>query len=305
MTRKKEYRVIKLDKKYNDKDIPNPLRNDKFNFFQEGVYDSSETSVFINEQKDFAFLSPQPLVDYSDYLPRVKKVNLQKYKNKDVLAQERYLKVCKYFSRNINTCLEMGASEGAFLRVLNCESSGLKLFAIEPDQNKFPLLEEIIGTRIYRTIEDICRVRTKFDIVCMFHVLEHVLDPGDLISKIVKVIHKDSLFIIEVPSLKDPLLSLYNCESYRQFYFQKQHPYIYSEDSLRRLMECNGFETKEVINHQRYGLENHLNWLINGTPGGNVKFTKIFNETNKNYKAEIEGSGKTDSVIWVGRLKRR
>jgi hypothetical protein len=70
-------------------------------------------------------------------------------------------------------------------------------------------------------------------------------------------------------------------------------------------MECNGFETKEVINHQRYGLENHLNWLINGTPGGNVKFTKIFNETNKNYKAEIEGSGKTDSVIWVGRLKRR
>ena len=189
------------------------------------------------------------------------------------------------------------------MRILNCEFSELKLFAIEPDQNKFPLLEEITGTRIYRTIEDMCRVRTKFDTVCMFHVLEHVLDPCGLIAKIMKVIHKDSLFIIEVPSLNDPLLSLYNCESYKRFYFQRQHPYVYSENSLRKLMESNGFETNEVVNHQRYGIENHLNWLANGSPGGNAQFRKIFNVTNENYKAEIENSGKADSVIWVGRPK--
>lgn len=117
--------------------------------------------------------------------------------------------------------------------------------------------------------------------------------------------YSDSLLIIEVPSLFDPLLSLYNCSSYRKFYFQNQHPFVYSKTSIVRLMEHNDFQTKEVINYQRYGLENHLNWIINNSPGGNRLFRKTFCETNKSYIDEIESKGKTDTVIFVGNVKRK
>jgi hypothetical protein len=60
--------------------------------------------------------------------------------------------------------------------------------------------------------------------------------------------------------------------------------------------------TKEVINYQRYGIENHLNWFANNAPGGNQLFRNIFSETNKSYISELEDFGKTDTVIWVGKL---
>jgi hypothetical protein len=67
-------------------------------------------------------------------------------------------------------------------------------------------------------------------------------------------------------------------------------------------MESNGFVTKEVINYQRYGIENHLNWIANNTPGGSELFRNILNKTNISYLAELEDFGKTDTVIWVGKL---
>tara|TARA_B100002003_G_C13771676_1_gene382768 strand:- start:332 stop:538 length:207 start_codon:yes stop_codon:yes gene_type:complete len=67
-------------------------------------------------------------------------------------------------------------------------------------------------------------------------------------------------------------------------------------------MERNGFMTKGVISYQRYGIENHLNWFANDTPGGSQLFRNIFNKTNKSYITELEDSGKTDTVIWIGKL---
>jgi 2-polyprenyl-3-methyl-5-hydroxy-6-metoxy-1,4-benzoquinol methylase len=269
---------------------------------QEGVYDDPQINVYINKQKDFAFLYPRPVVDYKEYLPRVKKLNLQRYKKQSLVYIERYLKI-RSFINNISNLLEIGAGDGSFLRIINENYPTVDLSAVETDISTLSQREEIKNLENYESLEEICKYNNKYDVICLFHVLEHIIDPCDLISKIIKVIHKDSLFIIEVPSLNDPLLSLYNCESYKKYYFQNQHPYVYSENSLKRLMEFNGFETKKVVNHQRYGIENHLNWLINGSPGGTAQFREIFNETNKSYTTEIEGFGKADSVIWVGRLK--
>jgi hypothetical protein len=97
------------------------------------------------------------------------------------------------------------------------------------------------------------------------------------------------------------LLSLYNNQAFSHFYFQSQHPYLYSPSSLRRLLEHNGYQTVELINYQRYGLENHLTWLSQGSPGGNEVFRKQFSDLEAPYIAALEQYGKTDTVIWVGK----
>ena len=66
-----------------------------------------------------------------------------------------------------------------------------------------------------------------------------------------------------------------------------------------RVVEANGFTTRDVIHHQRYGLENHLQWLTEGRPGGSERFRETFGSTEAAYLADIERGGRADSVILV------
>jgi len=281
--------------------IPEPFNTDQVELFQEGIYGNPQIDVYINTQRDFAFLYPRPVVDYNEYLPRVKKLNLVKYKKQRSVYVERYLKIRSFIS-NISNLLEIGAGDGSFLRVIKENHPTVDLSVVETDISTLSQREEIENLKNYESLEEICKYNNKYDAICLFHVLEHIIDPSAYLSIIGQLLIKnDSLVIVEVPSLFDPLLSIYGCESYKKFYFQSQHPYIYSNTSIVRFMESNGFVTKEVINYQRYGIENHLNWLANNAPGGNQLFRNIFNKTNKSYISELEDFGKTDTVIWVGK----
>jgi len=283
--------------------IPEPFKTDKFELFQEGIYDNPGVNVYINTQKDFAFICPRPVVDYKEYLPRVKKLNLEKYKKQRSVYMERYLRI-RSFVNNISNLLEIGAGDGSFLRIIKENHPTVGLSAVEPDASTLSQREEIENLENYESLEEICKYNNKYDAICLFHVLEHIIDPSAYLSKIGQsLIKNDSLVVVEVPFLFDPLLSVYGCETYKKFYFQSQHPYIYSNTSIVRLMESNGFVTKEVISYQRYGFENHLNWLANNSPGGNELFRNIFNKTNKSYLTELEDFGKTDTVVWIGELK--
>lgn len=282
--------------------IPEPFNSEQFELLQKGVYDDTAIGVYINEQWDFAFLHPKPQVDYIKYLPRVKKLSLEKYKKQRLIYTKRFTKIRHLFPADSFSLLEIGAGDGSFLRVVGEEFPKALLTAVETDINTDSQREQIHGLKTFRSIEEVCNHNARYEVICLFHVLEHIIEPSIFLSKLKSLMHNDTTVIIEVPSLFDPLLTLYKCDSYKKFYFQTQHPYIYSNTSIVRLMERNGFKTKESINYQRYGLENHLNWLINKTPGGDDLFKNIFKNTDKTYIAEIEKYGKTDTVIYAGKL---
>jgi len=282
--------------------IPEPFKMDQVELLQEGIYDDPQINVYINTQKDFAFLYPRPVVDYREYLPRANKFNLEKYKKQRLDYVERYLKIRSSIN-NISNLLEIGAGDGSFLRIMKENCPTVDLSSVEPDISTLSQREEIENLKNYESLEGVCKYNNKYDAICLFHVLEHIVDPSAYLSRISQsLIKNDSLVIIEVPSLFDPLLNIYRCESYKKFYFQSQHPYIYSNTSIVRFVESNGFVTKEVINYQRYGIENHLNWFTNKCPGGNELYRNVFNKINKSYVTELEDFGKTDTVIWVGKL---
>ena len=283
--------------------IPEPFKMDQVELLQEGIYDDPQINVYINMQKDFAFLYPRPVVDYKEYLPRIKKLNLERYMKQRAVYMGRYLKI-RSFINNISNLLEIGAGDGSFLRIIKENHPTVNLSVVETDISTLSQREEIENLKNYESVEDICKHNNKYNAICLFHVLEHIVDPSAYLSRISQsLIKNDSLVIIEVPSLFDPLLSVYRCESYKKFYFQSQHPYIYSNTSIVHLMERNGFMTKEVINYQRYGIENHLNWLVKDSPGGSEIFRSIFSKTNERYLIELEDYGKTDTVVWVGEHK--
>lgn len=282
--------------------LPKPFINDSFELFKKGIYDNEDINVFINQQRDFAFLFPRPVVDYSYYTPRVKRLDLQEYKKERLVTETRLQKVSYLFDDNLNY-LEIGAGDGAFAEAVKSKWPSTTVTLVEPDLNTKNLRKGIIDSICFNNLEELYKddQSKKYDIICLFHVLEHILDPVDFLKKIVRLMHQDSYIVIEVPSLYDPLIHLYSCEEYKNFYFQSQHPFIYSDKSIQRLLEFVHIKKNKVISYQRYGLENHLNWLINKKPGGNTQFKDIFCVANNAYIEDLEQCGFTDTVIFIGK----
>jgi len=283
-----------------DFDIPEPFDAEPFEIFKKGVSDNPTTDVYINESRDFLFLHPIPKTDYDNYMPRVEKYGLADYKKRLQVIQRRIAKIEHLLDDRPHSLLEIGAGGASFLQAIKERYPNIRLTALDKDQNT-QHHRAMNSDEHYSDFQELLETSNFYDFVCLFHVLEHIVSPSDFLAGIRRLMAATSFLIIEAPSFSDPLLSLYNNQAFSQFYFQSQHPYLYSPSSLRRLLEHNGYQTVELINYQRYGLENHLTWLSQGSPGGNEVFRKQFSDLEAPYIAALEQYGKTDTVIWVGK----
>ena len=97
--------------------------------------------------------------------------------------------------------------------------------------------------------------------------MEHIQNPKLFIKKIIDSLTPKGRFIIEVPNVDDPLLSVYNIEEFMKFYWYPYHLYYYSKQTLNNIMAQFEEINYKIKLRQRYGLINHLRWFIKGKPG--------------------------------------
>jgi len=91
----------------------------------------------------------------------------------------------------------------------------------------------------------------KFDVITMFHVLEHVINPQKLLSDVSKMLKDDGVIYVEVPNASANILWIADCV-FRLFgrpwssrlspLHAPFHSMGYSPNSLRYLLENNGFD---------------------------------------------------------------
>ena len=80
---------------------------------------------------------------------------------------------------------------------------------------------EIENFTIYdEPIEKINFNGKKFDVVFLLQVFEHISNPQNLLNQIKKCLNENGIIYIEVPNINDALYSIYNLESYVEFYFR-------------------------------------------------------------------------------------
>jgi 2-polyprenyl-3-methyl-5-hydroxy-6-metoxy-1,4-benzoquinol methylase len=281
--------------------LPAPFDGETFELLRRGVHDGAE-EVWRNAAGDFAFLHPRPETDYAAYVPRVSKLALGDYKKTQPVIARRFEKVAGEFGEK-GRVLELGAGDAAFLRHLRGERPGWELACVEVDQNTRTARDALPGLVQYPDLDAAAGSGARFDRVCAFHVLEHVLDPAPFLAACRACLAPAGRVVFEVPSLHDPLLSLYACAAYEAFYFQRQHPYVYTAASLGRLLAAHGFHVVRTVHHQRYGLENHLQWLTEGRPGGREAFRHVFGASEDAYRADLERSGHADTAILVAEAR--
>jgi hypothetical protein len=104
--------------------------------------------------------------------------------------------------------------------------------------------------------------------------------------------------VIEVPSSKDALLTLYDSETFQRFSYWSQHLFLFNAETLRRLAEQAGLCIVTIQQYQRYPLSNHLHWLSQGKPGGHQKWAFLdIPELKTAYASALAQMGKCDTLI--------
>jgi len=281
-------------------------KNDEVDLFHNKVWSIDNGKVYQCKKCELIFIHPMMTQEeeksfYENYNKHVKDRGLtienstnEFHEKSKIIASERISIVNDYFINK--KVLEIGSSTGAFLSLIK----GCHTFACELAHDNREYSKQFITGKAYESLENI--QEKDFDIVCMFHVFEHIRNPISFLKTCTSLLNKDGYLIIEVPHSNDPLISLYNCEAFKDFVFQPMHPMVYNEKSLDYVFNQVDLKKVKTIYHQRYGLENHLSWFKNKKAGGDLELAKLFSN-NLEYRNTLERIKKTDTIFYIAQKK--
>lgn len=195
--------------------------------------------------------------------------------------------------------LDFGCGNGGFLRRLK-EQKAANVVGVELDRAaREHLLSE--GIDVYESV-DMIDPSVKFDVITMFHVIEHLEEPVKIMRTLRERLTDNGLLVVETPNADDALISQYHCKKFMDFTFWSAHLFLYNTDSLGMLMDHCGFSTVKNSQVQRYPLANHLFWLSEGEPGGHVKWKELSDDSlNKLYEDRLKKIHKCDTLFGIFR----
>ena len=140
-------------------------------------------------------------------------------------------------------------------------------------------------------------INNKYDIITLFHVLEHISDPISLLKQLSALLDINGQIIIEVPNIEDALISLYDNNAFQKFTYWSPHLFYFSYLTLEKLIARNNLIIKNIEFNQRYPLSNHLYWLAFNKPGGHQYFNYFNdNKLDELYSRKLKTLGKCDTI---------
>jgi 2-polyprenyl-3-methyl-5-hydroxy-6-metoxy-1,4-benzoquinol methylase len=132
--------------------------------------------------------------------------------------------------------LDVGCGTGYFLKA--CKEDGWAVEGTEPDPDARKLAEELTKSEVSETILSKNNYQS-YDIITMWHVLEHVHRLNECMERIAKLLKENARLIIAVP----------NCDSYDAKIYQEhwaaydvpRHLYHFTAESMNQLLKKHGF----------------------------------------------------------------
>lgn len=159
--------------------------------------------------------------------------------------------------------LDFGTGMGYFMHAVSAQFD--TVVGTEINETRADFVRTKLGFEVYWGIEHLREEfdTGSFDVVTMFHVLEHLPDPIRSLREIRDLLSSDGLLIIEVPNHEDWMLSI--SSAYTDFYYQDAHAWYFDPQTLRAALNKAGFSAC-IKGIQRYGYRNAIHWLRWGEP---------------------------------------
>lgn len=141
----------------------------------------------------------------------------------------------------IGTILDIGCGAGAFLSEM--KRRGWNCQGVELDGESREFVKNTLGVNIFRDISEIDKT-IKYDVITLWHVLEHFYNPKELIYELVNYLNDNGLLIVAVPNHDS--LDAHYFGAYWAAYDVPRHLFHFNYNSLRSLVERAGFTIIEA-----------------------------------------------------------
>ncbi|WP_310994282.1 class I SAM-dependent methyltransferase [Aequorivita marina] len=215
------------------------VSGESFNLVYDAEFDMLKTSPQPKPENLAKYYESQEYISHTDekrglfssLYQLVKKWSLQK-KTKLIYKQ----------NSGVGTLLDVGAGTGEFLKV--AKDKGWQVYGMEPNENASKLASEK-GIELESKLDYF--QGQQFDVISLWHVLEHIPNLDETISKLSDLVKPNGSLIIAVPNFKS-----YDAKYYNEFWAAfdvPRHLWHFSKDTMQHLFADHFVleETKPMI----------------------------------------------------------
>ena len=136
--------------------------------------------------------------------------------------------------------LDIGCGVGKFLKYF--QDKGWHIEGVESSDKAREVAEELLQTGILTDLQD---VQDKYDVITLWHVLEHLPELDSSVSKIRELLKKDSTLYVAVPNHRSLDAEIYKEEW--AGYDVPRHLYHFDRDTISLLFANNGMKVVDVL----------------------------------------------------------
>ncbi|TCI92118.1 class I SAM-dependent methyltransferase [Tenacibaculum sp. M341] len=209
---------------------------------------NKEFKIYHNKEYDLLYTDPIPddLSSYyesEDYISHTdsKKTIIDKvYQLVKNYTIKKKLKLINSFHTNEKTLLDIGAGTGDFINF--CKKNNWNVVGVEPSKKA----KEIASTKELVLLSSIEEIKEeKYDVITMWHVLEHIPNLNEYIKALKKLLKKDGVLVIAVPNFKS-----YDANHYKNFwaaYDVPRHIWHFSKKSISQLFSDINMKVEKIL----------------------------------------------------------
>ena len=213
---------------------------------------SRETfSIYIDKESQLLVTTPRPAVDdlsrYYDsdkYISHSdsKKTFIDKvYQTVRNYTIKQKVKLINSFSTTNRSILDIGSGTGDFL--MACKQNGWSIDGVEPNNKANKETRSKTFTEISKDISELNN--KQFDVITMWHVLEHVPNLNEYISILKKILKPSGILVVAVPNHKS-----YDATYYKEFwaaYDVPRHLWHFSRLSINKLFQLANMKVTQIL----------------------------------------------------------
>lgn len=149
------------------------------------------------------------------------------------------------FKKEGGRILDVGCGSGDFIFSLSASNKQWDVYGVEPNMEGYNLGKLKVRGHIFNKELPDCKFPNNyFDVVTMWHSLEHIYDPQQLLKEINRILKNDGVLIVAIPNSKS-----IGFKVSKEFWFHldaPRHLYHYNEATIEKLLNKNEFKITNI-----------------------------------------------------------